>query len=92
MGEASVWDTLGHAYRHVDAHQAVDCYRQAIARYRDLGDRMNEGFTLRRLGAALAAAGEAEAARHAWREALWSTPCAPTTTRTRIGSPRCSEC
>ncbi|WBB71240.1 BTAD domain-containing putative transcriptional regulator [Micromonospora sp. WMMD1128] len=70
MGEASVWDTLGHAYRNVDAHRAVDCYRQAIARYRDLGDRMNEGFTLRRLGAALAAAGEAEAARQTWREAL----------------------
>ncbi|WFE42653.1 tetratricopeptide repeat protein [Micromonospora sp. WMMD998] len=70
MGEASVWDTLGHAYRHVDGHHAVTCYRHAVALYRDLGDRMNEGVSLRRLGAALEATRQSGAARQAWREAL----------------------
>ncbi|MFJ6194840.1 BTAD domain-containing putative transcriptional regulator [Micromonospora sp. NPDC092111] len=70
VGMAGAWDSLGYAYRHVDLHQAISCYGRALALYRQLGDRLNEGVTLRHLGETRHAAGDADGAARSWREAL----------------------
>jgi cytochrome c-type biogenesis protein CcmH/NrfG len=50
-GQAATWDSLGYAYHHLgDRGQAVTCFNQAIALYRDLGERYQEAGTLARLG------------------------------------------
>ncbi|WP_223256670.1 tetratricopeptide repeat protein [Micromonospora endophytica] len=67
---AGAWDSLGYAYRHHDLDQAVSCYRQALALYRQLGDRLNEGLTLRHLGETEQAAGDPASARRSWQRAL----------------------
>ncbi len=70
VGMAGAWDSLGYAYRHHDPDQAISCYRQALVLYRQLGDRLNEGLTLRHLGETEHAAGDPDAARRSWRRAL----------------------
>ncbi|MFG1659940.1 tetratricopeptide repeat protein [Micromonospora chersina] len=70
VGMAGAWDSLGYAYRHHDHQQAVSCYRRALTLYREFGDRLNEGLTLRHLGETEQAAGHLDAARRSWREAL----------------------
>ncbi|MFI6262136.1 BTAD domain-containing putative transcriptional regulator [Micromonospora sp. NPDC051006] len=70
VGMAGTWDSLGYAYRHVDLHQALSCYQEALGLYRKLGDRMNEAVTLRHLGETRHAAGDLAAARKCWQQAL----------------------
>ncbi|WBB80254.1 BTAD domain-containing putative transcriptional regulator [Micromonospora sp. WMMD882] len=69
IGEASVWDSLGSAYQHIDPRRAVDCHQQALALFVALGDRIQEAYSLRRLGAAQLAAGDPDAAVDSWRRA-----------------------
>ncbi|MGB2567661.1 BTAD domain-containing putative transcriptional regulator [Micromonospora citrea] len=70
VGMAGAWDSLGYAYRHLDLRAAIACYRQALTLYRQLGDRLNEGLTLRHLGETEHAVGDVDAARRSWRQAL----------------------
>jgi O-methyltransferase involved in polyketide biosynthesis len=48
----------------------VDCYRRAVDLIRQLGDRYREATTVVNLGEAHRAGGDADAARHAWQQAL----------------------
>jgi tetratricopeptide (TPR) repeat protein len=70
-GLGGVWDTMGYAYSHLGEHaQAIGCYQHAVGQYHDVGDRYYEADTLIHLGDAHRAAGEPQAARAAWEQAL----------------------
>ncbi|WP_177244827.1 BTAD domain-containing putative transcriptional regulator [Streptomyces sp. yr375] len=70
-GQAGAWNTMGHAHHRLGNDQsAVICYEQAVSRFRFLKDNPNEAGTLVRLGDALRAAHDPEAARTAWLQAL----------------------
>jgi tetratricopeptide (TPR) repeat protein/transcriptional regulator with XRE-family HTH domain len=78
--EADTLDSLGYAHQHLGHHaDAVDCYQRAAAINREFGDRVKLVEALTHLGEAHLAAGEVDAARSAWREAL--------STLDAIGSP-----
>jgi tetratricopeptide (TPR) repeat protein len=66
-----VWDSLGYIHRQLGDHrEATTCYRQALRLYREAGDRYNEADVLTHLGEASDAAGDPEAARGTWRQAV----------------------
>ncbi|WP_240958011.1 AfsR/SARP family transcriptional regulator [Streptomyces chilikensis] len=70
-GEAGAWDSLGYAHHHLAEYsEAVDCYRRALDLDRGLGDRYGETEILCHLGDTRLAAGDPEAAREAWHQAL----------------------
>ncbi|GIM77031.1 SARP family transcriptional regulator [Winogradskya consettensis] len=71
FGETYARDSLAYALQHSGRHAA------AIAEHRrvhemsvELGDRYQQGTTLHRLGDTYAAAGQTDAARDSWRQAL----------------------
>jgi tetratricopeptide (TPR) repeat protein len=71
VGAAYAWDSLGYAHHNLGHHaEAAGCYQRAIALRRQLGDRHDEADTLTRLGDTQEAAGERDAARTAWQQAL----------------------
>jgi hypothetical protein len=66
---------MGYAYQHLgDRWRAADCYRQALARHRQLGDRYFEAQSLVHLGDVHAADHDGATARDAFRRA-WSILC-----------------
>jgi tetratricopeptide (TPR) repeat protein len=70
-GQAAAWDSLGTARQRLGHHQrAVDCYHRAVALSADLGRWHEQAMTLARLGDAHHGAGDPDAARAAWRQAL----------------------
>jgi DNA-binding SARP family transcriptional activator len=67
---ARTWSCLGDTHHHLgDQPQAIACYRQALALFRELGDRYGEAGILAHLGELHRGAGDPDAARDAWREA-----------------------
>ncbi|MGW2105748.1 AfsR/SARP family transcriptional regulator [Streptomyces sp. NPDC001948] len=71
LGAAYVWETLGFIHHAVGQYaEAVDSYRQCRDGFRRFGNRYGEADALRNLGESLREAGEPEAARDAWRDAL----------------------
>jgi tetratricopeptide (TPR) repeat protein len=70
-GEADVLQNLGHAFRGQSRfQQGADYQRQALAIFRELGDRPGESEALNSLGEALSGAGLLEQARAQHDEAL----------------------
>jgi DNA-binding SARP family transcriptional activator/Tfp pilus assembly protein PilF len=70
-GEAATWDSLGYAHHHLHHHrEAVDCYRRSLALCREVGNRSGEATVHDHLGDTHRAAGDPEAARAAWQDAL----------------------
>ncbi|MBL1114006.1 tetratricopeptide repeat protein [Streptomyces sp. 110] len=70
-GEGVTLDILGTVHHRLHRHDdAIQHYRQALGALRDIGNRWNEGETLDHLGGTLLAAGDPEAARTRWRQAL----------------------
>ncbi|MEU0629002.1 tetratricopeptide repeat protein [Streptomyces sp. NPDC005989] len=71
LGVAYVWETLGFIHDAMGQYaEAVDSYRQCRDGFRRLGNRYGEADALRSLGVSLRKAGDPEAAREAWRDAL----------------------
>ncbi len=69
-GQADVWDSLGFIHRAMGAYdQAVDCYTAAAALARELRP-VHHAECLAQVGDIQHAAGHADAAREAWRDAL----------------------
>jgi DNA-binding SARP family transcriptional activator/tetratricopeptide (TPR) repeat protein len=69
--EGSVWDTLGYAHHQLgDYGRAAACYQRAVQNLDQYGYRHEKAVTLMWAGAAYRAAGDAQAAGGAWREAL----------------------
>ncbi|MGP3967182.1 AfsR/SARP family transcriptional regulator [Streptomyces sp. 6N223] len=70
-GEATTWDTLAHAHHQLSNHaEAIACYRRALALYDGTGYRYEPAEILLGLGDAHQETGNAQAARHAWQQAL----------------------
>ncbi|MER5612366.1 BTAD domain-containing putative transcriptional regulator [Streptomyces sp. NPDC002215] len=71
LGAAYVWETLGFIHHAMGQYtEAVDSYRQCRDGFRRFGNRYGEADALRNLGGSLREAGDPEAAREAWRDAL----------------------
>ncbi|MBB5806173.1 DNA-binding SARP family transcriptional activator [Saccharothrix ecbatanensis] len=71
LAEAATWDSLGYIHHRMhDLAEAVRCYQAALPRYRESGDRYEEAATLERLGDTYVVAGDHDAARAVWQEAL----------------------
>jgi DNA-binding SARP family transcriptional activator/Flp pilus assembly protein TadD len=71
QGEADTWDSLGYAHHHLDHHQeAIACYHQALQLFATSNDRYATAATLANLGDSHHAAGDPDAARTAWQDAL----------------------
>jgi DNA-binding SARP family transcriptional activator/tetratricopeptide (TPR) repeat protein len=69
--EAHAWDSLGYAEEHLGHHaQAADCYARALTFFRELGDRYHSATILTHMGDSNDAAGDQDAARRSWKEAL----------------------
>jgi tetratricopeptide (TPR) repeat protein len=70
-GEGVALANLGYVELHTGHHhRAVDCYRQAIDLFRDIGHTSNAAPAIAGLGSAYAAIGDHSRAREAWQEAL----------------------
>jgi tetratricopeptide (TPR) repeat protein len=70
-GAAETWDSLGYAQHHLGRYaEAVTSYVHAIELCRELGDRYHEAGCLNHLGDTCLAAGNPDAARQAWQDAL----------------------
>ena len=70
-GEAGTWNSLGYVYHGLADHQqAASCYQRALGLFSTLGDRYNEASTLTSLGNVHLSAGDSDAARRAWAQAL----------------------
>ena len=83
-GEGDTLNTLSTACRGMRRfREAIDYSHQALSIAREIGDRRGEGITLTNLGAALRDAGQKDAARRCWREAL--------TILDGLGSPKAGE-
>ncbi|MFB7209760.1 BTAD domain-containing putative transcriptional regulator [Streptomyces sp. NPDC056255] len=71
LGAAYVWETLGFIHDAMGQYaEAVDSYRQCRDGFHRFGNRYGEADALRNLGESLHKAGNPEAAREAWRDAL----------------------
>ncbi|WP_234436365.1 AfsR/SARP family transcriptional regulator [Streptomyces sp. NRRL S-813] len=69
--EANVLHLLGAiAHRLRRCEDAIERYHQALEAHRNVGNRWGEGHTLGSLGDVQLGAGEPEAARTSWRQAL----------------------
>jgi tetratricopeptide (TPR) repeat protein len=70
-GQALTWDSLGRAHHHLGRHaRAVECYRTAVEMHGESGSEHYAADSQVHLGDAYAAAGDPEAARAVWRDAL----------------------
>ncbi len=70
-GEAHTWDTVGYVHHQLGHHaRAIACYQRGLDLFRHLADRYEEATTLVRLGHTHHTAGNADAARHAWEQAI----------------------
>ncbi|MEU4421824.1 tetratricopeptide repeat protein [Actinoplanes sp. NPDC024001] len=70
-GQASTWDTLGHAHHKLgDYPRARECYLASLRLRREEGTRVYEADVLHRLGDNHHAAGEPAEAHAHWRQAL----------------------
>ncbi|HUC57059.1 MAG TPA: tetratricopeptide repeat protein [Streptosporangiaceae bacterium] len=82
--EASTWDSLGLVYLRLgDFDQAIANYRRGAELFGLIGIKFLTADTLSHLGDAWLAAGEADQARQAWRQAL--------TILTELSHPRASQ-
>ncbi|MCP3013081.1 tetratricopeptide repeat protein [Nocardiopsis dassonvillei] len=69
--EAEAYEGVGEAYGALERpEEAAKFYRQAASGYRRYRNRWRLAVCLDRLASAVAASGDAEAARRRWREAL----------------------
>ncbi|MGW4299673.1 AfsR/SARP family transcriptional regulator [Streptomyces sp. NPDC004376] len=69
--EGVALDILGTIHHRLHRHEeAVAYYRRALQAHRDIANRWGEGTTLGNLGDVRLDAGETEAARESWTEAL----------------------
>ncbi|MGE5292555.1 MAG: tetratricopeptide repeat protein [Micromonosporaceae bacterium] len=69
--EAPAWDTLGYVHRGLGHHtEAAECYRRAVDLFDRLGHRYHKAETLTYAGDAYQTAGDQDAARDAWQQAL----------------------
>jgi tetratricopeptide (TPR) repeat protein len=70
-GEELVWNTLGYIRHQMGDHQqAIACYRRVLDLCGQTGDRYNQACVLDSLGDVHLSAGDADAARRAWAQAL----------------------
>ena len=70
-GEAGAWMAMGYALHHLGRdYEAIACYLRSLTHYRELGDLAHQAETLSALGAAQHAAGDRQATREAWQNAL----------------------
>jgi DNA-binding SARP family transcriptional activator/tetratricopeptide (TPR) repeat protein len=70
-GEAYTWDSLGYAEHYLGLHaEAIASYGRAIELQAELGNRAAQATSLTHLGDTHAAAGNPDAARDAWEQAL----------------------
>ena len=68
---ALTWDSLGYVRHLLGEHEAaVSCYQRAAAIFTDIGATLNRAEALINLGDTYAAAGDRQAARDQWQEAL----------------------
>jgi tetratricopeptide (TPR) repeat protein len=71
FGVASTWDSLGHAHQQLGRYRrATICYRHAVEHFRTNGDRYGEAISLDHTADAYATAGDHDAARRNWHDAL----------------------
>jgi tetratricopeptide (TPR) repeat protein/transcriptional regulator with XRE-family HTH domain len=71
LGEAATLDSLGYAHFHLGSYtEAISCYRQAVDLLGVTGDLDAPADILTHLGDAYHSAGDREAARGAWQQAL----------------------
>ena len=69
--EAAVWDSLGYAHYLLSHHtEAIACYQRSFDKAHQIRDTNHEADVLLRLGDAHQAAGDPDAARRAWQQAL----------------------
>jgi tetratricopeptide (TPR) repeat protein len=70
-GEAATWDSLAQVHQDLGDHgRAIECYLVALELRPGPADRYNQAATLTGLGDTYLAAGQPDAARAAWRQAL----------------------
>ncbi len=70
-GEASTLDNLGRAWSDMgDGKQALDNFNQALAIFRNLGERNGEALVLNDTGPAFAALGQKQKALDAYKQAI----------------------
>jgi tetratricopeptide (TPR) repeat protein len=70
-GAAYTWDTLGYVHHHLGEYaRAEACYRSALELFRDVGIAYSTADTLTHLGETCREAGDMDAARDAWEQAL----------------------
>jgi tetratricopeptide (TPR) repeat protein len=68
---AGTWDSLGYARHLLGQHEAaVSCYQRAAAMFAELGTPWYRAEVLINLGNTYQAAGDRQAARELWQEAL----------------------
>jgi tetratricopeptide (TPR) repeat protein len=71
QSEPPIWDTLGYAHYHLGRHaEAATCYHRSLELFDELGYRYRKAAVLGYWADALLAAGDLQAARDAWRQAL----------------------
>ena len=69
--ENAVWDSLGYVYHQLgDYQQAITCYQHAIDIFGRLGNQCFTADSIAKLGNAQDAAGDRDAARRNWQQAL----------------------
>ncbi len=69
--EAAAWDSLGYAHYLLSHHtEAIACYQRSCDMAHQIRDTNHEADVLLRLGDAHQAAGDQDAARRAWQQAL----------------------
>ena len=69
--QAAIWDTIGVAHHHLgNAQDAVACFEESLVRYRRQGDHFAEADVLTHRAESEQAAGDLQAARSSWQQAL----------------------
>jgi DNA-binding SARP family transcriptional activator/Tfp pilus assembly protein PilF len=69
--ESAAWDSLGYIHHQLGHHgQAISCYERSLDLDRELADLFNEAVTLDHLGDVHRSAGDMDAARWAWGQAV----------------------
>ncbi|MFC7545674.1 BTAD domain-containing putative transcriptional regulator [Plantactinospora sp. GCM10030261] len=70
-GAADTWDSIGYANHGLARYgPAARCFQRAVLLFREVGDRFAEAMSLLRLGDTHQAAGDADAGRVGWSQAL----------------------
>jgi tetratricopeptide (TPR) repeat protein len=69
--QSAAWDSLGYIHHRLGSHRrAITCYERSLDLCRELADRFNEAVTLDNLGDVHRSAGDLDAARWAWAQAV----------------------